>query len=102
MKRITFCLLLLTLLFCGCAGKQNPPEIPTTPFEEIQAIPNLICHVTASDTDESRVLTGEIVYSLHRLVNTALALDNFNPNDPPSAPTDEAAVHIVFYVEDEE
>lgn len=95
------CLLLLSLLLYGCTERPDAPEIPTTAYEEIKSIPNLVCHISASDTDQTRVLTGETVYSLYRAVNTALSLSSFNPNDPPPAPTNESTVHIVFYVEGE-
>ncbi|MBQ4112870.1 MAG: hypothetical protein IJD38_08745 [Clostridia bacterium] len=74
MKTLGICLLLLSLLLCGCTEKPNAPESPTTAYEEIKGIPNLVCHVSASDTDRNRVLTGETVYCLYRAVNTALSL----------------------------
>ena len=101
MKKPGICLLLVCLLFCGCTGKSDTVEIPSTPCEEIESIPNLLCCISASDTDEACVLTGDVVYTLYRTVNTAIALSSFNPNDPPPAPTDETAVYAVFYVEGE-
>lgn len=98
MKKLCVSLLLVSLLLCGCARRQDAPEIPTTSYEEVEAIPNLACHISASDTDKTCELTGEIVYTLYRTVTSALALDSFDPNDPPPAPTDEPSVYVVFYV----
>lgn len=64
MKTLGICLLLLSLLLCGCTEKPNAPEIPTTAYEEIKSIPNLVCHVSASDTDRNRVLTGDCLLSV--------------------------------------
>ena len=101
MKKLCVCLLLVSLLLCGCARRQDAPEIPTTPYEEVEAISNLACHISASDTNKTCELTGEIVHTLYRTVTSALALDSFDPNDPPSAPTDEPSVYAVFYVKDD-
>jgi hypothetical protein len=47
------CLLLLSLLLYGCTERPDAPEIPTTAYEEIKSIPNLVCHISASDTDQT-------------------------------------------------
>lgn len=100
--RLTLPPLLATLLLCGCAGKQNDTEIPSVPYEEVEQITGLVCYLTSSDTEETQILTGDTVYSLYRMVNTAMAKSSFNPNDPPPAPTDEPYVYAVFYVECDE
>jgi hypothetical protein len=92
---VILCLLLLTLTATGC---QKETDAPTPPVvldpDSIHEVADLTCSVYLSG--ETRILTGEKVYDLYRLLFYAMVEDeNAHPQRPPAS---EPHVSITFYV----
>ena len=100
-KRIVttmLCLLLLTLTATGCQDQANdqPPFVVLDP-DSIHEVADLTCSVYVSG--ETRILTGEKVYDLYRLLFSAMA--EAETAHPQSRPDGEPHASIKFYVEGE-
>ena len=92
------CMLLLTLTAAGC---QKETDAPFTPVvldpDSIHEVADLTCSVYLSG--ETRILTGEKVYELYRLLFQAMR--EAETAQPPSPPASEPHASIKFYVEGE-
>ena len=92
------CLLLLTLTATGC---QKETDTPFTPVildpESIHEVADLTCSVYLSG--ETKILTGEKVYELYRLLFRAMA--EAETAQPQSRPDGDLHASIKFYVEGE-
>jgi hypothetical protein len=92
------CLLLLTLTATGC---QKETDAPFTPVildpESIHEVADLTCSVYMSG--ETKILTGEKVYELYRLLFRAMA--EAETAQPQSRPDGDLHASIKFYVEGE-
>ena len=92
------CLLLLTLTATGC---QQETDAPTPPVvldpDSIHEVADLTCSVYLSG--ETRILTGEKVYELYRLLFRAMA--EAETAQPQSRPDGDLHASIKFYVEGE-
>ena len=92
------CLLLLALTATGCQGQANdPPLLVILDPESIHEVADLTCSVYLSG--ETRILTGEKVYELYRLLFQAMR--EAETAQPPSPPASEPHASIKFYVEGE-
>ena len=93
-----FCLLLLTLTATGC---QQETDAPTPPVvldpDSIHEVADLTCSVYMSG--ETKILTGEKVYELYRLLFRAMA--EAETAQPQSRPDGDLHASIKFYVEGE-
>lgn len=97
-KRIVtaiLCLLLLTLTATGCQDQANdPPPLMVLDPASIHEVADLTCSVYLSG--ETRILTGEKVYELYRLLFQAMR--EAETAQPPSPPASEPHASITFYV----
>ena len=95
---VILCLLLLTLTATGC---QQETDAPTPPVvldpDSIHEVADLTCSVYLSG--ETRILTGEKVYELYRLLFRAMA--EAETAQPQSRPDGDLHASIKFYVEGE-
>ena len=91
-------LLLLTLTATGCQDQANdqPPLVVLDP-DSIHEVADLTCSVYISG--ETKILTGEKVYELYRLLFSAMA--EAETAQPQSRPDGEQHASITFYVEGE-
>lgn len=91
-------LLLLTLTAAGCQDQANdPPLLVVLDPETIHEVADLTCSVYVSG--ETKILTGEKVYDLYRLLFRAMA--EAETAKPQSRPASEPHASITFYVEGE-
>ena len=92
------CLLLLILTATGCQDQANdPPLLVILDPESIHEVADLTCSVYMSG--ETKILTGEKVYELYRLLFRAMA--EAETAQPQSRPDGEQHASIKFYVEGE-
>ena len=92
------CLLLLTLAATGCQDQANdPPLLMVLDPDSIHEVADLTCSVYVSG--ETKILTGEKVYELYRLLFHAMA--EVETAQPQSRPDGEQHAGIQFYVEGE-
>ena len=92
------CLLLLILTATGCQDQANdPPLLVILDPESIHEVADLTCSVYMSG--ETKILTGEKVYELYRLLFRAMA--EAETAQPQSRPDGEPHACIQFYVEGE-
>ena len=95
---VILCLLLLTLTATGC---QQETDAPTPPVvldpDSIHEVADLTCSVYISG--ETKILTGEKVYELYRLLFRAMA--ETETAQPQSRPDGDLHASIKFYVEGE-
>ena len=91
-------LLLLTLTAAGCQDQANdtPPLMVLDP-DSIHEVADLTCSVYVSG--ETKILTGEKVYDLYRLLFRAMA--EAETARPQSRPDGDLHASIKFYVEGE-
>ena len=91
-------LLLLTLTAAGCQDQANdtPPLMVLDP-DSIHEVADLTCSVYISG--ETKILTGEKVYDLYRLLFSAMA--EADTAQPQSRPDGDLHASIKFYVEGE-
>lgn len=95
---VILCLLLLTLTATGCQDQANdPPPLVVLDPESIHEVADLTCSVYISG--ETKILTGEKVYDLYRLLFRAMA--EAETAQPQSRPDGEPHACIQFYVEGE-
>lgn len=95
---VLLCLLLLTLTATSCQDQANdPPPIVVLDPESIHEVADLTCSVYLSG--ETKILTGEKVYELYRLLFRAMA--EAETAQPQSRPGGEQHASIKFYVEGE-
>ena len=95
---VLLCLLLLTLTATSCQDQANdPPPIVVLDPESIHEVADLTCSVYLSG--ETKILTGEKVYELYRLLFRAMA--EAETAKPQSRPDGEQHASIKFYVEGE-
>ena len=95
---VILCLLLLSLTATGCQDQANdtPPLMVLDP-DSIHEVADLTCSVYMSG--ETKILTGEKVYDLYRLLFSAMA--EAETAQPQSRPDGEPHACIQFYVEGE-
>ena len=95
---VILCLLLLSLTAAGCQDQANdtPPLMVLDP-DSIHEVADLTCSVYISG--ETKILTGEKVYDLYRLLFRAMA--EAETAQPQSRPDGEPHACIQFYVEGE-
>ena len=98
MKRLAFCLLLVTLVLCGCAGKQDT-QVPdydaiTLPEE------GLLCCIYDRETGEEQILTGNEVYDLLDTLHIAMTQSNRDIPMQHYPEADELSLILYFYTED--
>lgn len=93
---VLLCLLLLTLTATGCQDQANdqPPLMVLDP-DSIHEVADLTCSVYISG--ETKILTGEKVYELYRLLFHAMA--EAETAHPQSRPDGDLHASIIFYVE---
>ena len=95
---VLLCLLLLALTATGCQDQANdPPLLVVLDPESIHEVADLTCSVYVSG--ETKILTGEKVYELYRLLFRAMA--EAETAQPQSRPDGEPHACIQFYVEGE-
>ena len=95
---VILCLLLLSLTATGCQDQANdPPLLVILDPESIHEVADLTCSVYMSG--EAKILTGEKVYELYRLLFRAMA--EAEPAQPQSRPDGDLHASIKFYVEGE-
>lgn len=91
-------LLLLALTATGCQDQANDPPLLVVPDpDSIHEVADLTCSVYVSG--ETKILTGEKVYDLYRLLFSAMA--EAETAQPQSRPDGEPHAGITFYVEGE-
>ena len=91
-------LLLLTLTATGCQDQANDPPLLVVPDpDSIHEVADLTCSVYMSG--ETRILTGEKVYELYRLIFRAMA--EAETAHPQSRPDGDLHASIKLYVEGE-
>ena len=89
-------LLLLTLTAAGCQDQANdPPLLMVLDPDSIHEVADLTCSVYISG--ETKILTGEKVYDLYRLLFSAVA--EAETAHPQSRPDGDLHASIKFYVE---
>ena len=100
-KRIVTVILCLLLLILTATGCQKETDTPFTPVvldpDSIHEVADLTCSVYLSG--ETRILTGEKVYELYRLLFRAMA--EAETAQPQSRPDGDLHASIKFYVEGE-
>ena len=95
---VILALLLLTLTATGCQDQANdPPLLVILDPESIHEVADLTCSVYMSG--ETKILTGEKVYELYRLLFRAMA--EAETAQPQSRPDGDLHASIKFYVEGE-
>ena len=95
---VILCLLLLILTATGCQDQANdPPLLVILDPESIHEVADLTCSVYMSG--ETKILTGEKVYELYRLLFRAMA--EAETAQPQSRPDSDLHASIKFYVEGE-
>lgn len=95
---VILCLLLLTLTATGCQKETDAPFPPVVlDPDSIHEVADLTCSVYLSG--ETKILTGEKVYELYRLLFSAMA--EAETAQPQSRPDGEPHASITFYVEGE-
>ncbi|MBP3571270.1 MAG: hypothetical protein J6M42_04865 [Clostridia bacterium] len=95
---VLLCLLLLTLTATGCQDQANdPPPLMVLDPDSIHEVADLTCSVYMSG--ETKILTGEKVYELYRLLFQAMA--EAETAQFQSRPDGEPHASISFYVEGE-
>ena len=95
---VILCLLLLSLTATGCQDQANdPPPLMVLDPDSIHEVADLTCSVYLSG--ETKILTGEKVYELYRLLFYAMA--EAETAQPQSRPDGEPHACIQFYVEGE-
>ena len=97
-KRIITAILALLLLILTVTGCQKETDAPFTPVildpDSIHEVADLTCSFYVSG--ETRILTGEKVYELYRLLFQAMR--EAETAQPPSPPASEPHASITFYV----
>lgn len=100
-KRIITAILCLLLLILTATGCQQETDAPTPPVvldpDSIHEVADLTCSVYISG--ETKILTGEKVYELYRLLFRAMA--EAETAQPQSRPDGDLHASIKFYVEGE-
>ena len=100
-KRLITAILALLLLPLTATGCQKETDAPTPPVvldpDSIHEVADLTCSVYLSG--ETRILTGEKVYELYRLLFRAMA--EAETAQPQSRPDGDLHASIKFYVEGE-
>ena len=100
-KRIVTVILCLLLLILTATGCQQETAAPTPPVvldpDSIHEVADLTCSVYISG--ETKILTGEKVYDLYRLLFRAMA--EADTAQPQSRPDGDLHASIKFYVEGE-
>ena len=100
-KRIVTVILCLLLLILTSTGCQKETDAPTPPVvldpDSIHEVADLTCSVYLSG--ETRILTGEKVFELYRLLFRAMA--EAETAQPQSRPDGDLHASIKFYVEGE-
>lgn len=100
MKKLTVCLLLLTLLLCGCNREPDLTNaVPVLDHEAITDVADLTCSIYDSESVETRALTGERVYELYRLLSVAVIEAEDDPEKLPPYPYEESCASVTFYTE---
>ena len=95
---VILCLLLLILTATGCQKQTDPPFPPVIlDPDSIHEVADLTCSVYMSG--ETKILTGEKVYELYRLLFRAMA--EAETAQPQSRPDGDLHASIKFYVEGE-